>query len=492
VVAGLASCAIGLVALAGPASAAIGGNGLAAPGYLTGAGAPPLPTTTATAFVVVDADTGQILAAHNAHLRLAPASTLKTLTAITLLPELRAKSPVVAGSDAPAVDGTKAGIIAGATYTVNDLFTAMLMMSANDAAVALADANGGLPTTLAQMNAEAKYLQADDTVALTPDGLDAKGQSSSAYDLALIFRAGLKLPQFRYYLSLLSAQFPAPKGSFQIQTHDELLTQYPGMVGGKNGYTVAAEASYVGAATRNGHTIIVAMMRDVPNFWPEAKLLLNWGFAADAVATPVGVLVDPLVPVSASPAPTPAHAAAPVSAAPAAAAAQSAAAAVTAAASKHRAKGSSLLGVLGWTAVALILLVALVAAARMWRRGRDRRLRDSNYLSALSGSRPRAKGNVIPMPASEQLPAELELPLGPPESIRLPLEEAEAADRELGVIIRQREKSAVERGVGQVVGNGHVRVIVELQRPAERTAPNRLLDPLAARDAGRQGDEDHR
>ena len=53
------------------------------------------------------------------------------------------------------------------------------------------------------------------------------------------------------------------------------------MLGGKNGYTVAAEASYVGAANRNGHTIIVAVMRDQPNFWPEAQALLNWGFAAD-------------------------------------------------------------------------------------------------------------------------------------------------------------------------------------------------------------------
>ncbi len=185
--------------------------------------------------------------------------------------------------------------MAGTTYTVDNLYTAMLMMSANDAAVSLADANGGLPGTLAQMNTLAAHLQADDTVALTPDGLDAKGQSSSAYDLALIFRAGLVVPQFLYYLSLKTAQFPAPKGqSFQIQTHDRLLTSYAGMLGGKNGYTVAAQASYVGAARRGGHTIIVAVMRDQANFWPEVQALLNWGFAADGQAAPVGDLVDPL------------------------------------------------------------------------------------------------------------------------------------------------------------------------------------------------------
>jgi serine-type D-Ala-D-Ala carboxypeptidase (penicillin-binding protein 5/6) len=367
----------------------IGGPQLAAPGYVVGAGAPALPPTTATSFVVVDADTGNVLAAHNAHQKLAPASTLKALTAVTLLPELRPKSPVVAASDAPAVDGTKAGIIAGTTYTVNDLFTAMLMMSANDAAVALADANGGLTTTLAQMNAEAKYLQADDTVALTPDGLDAKGQSSSAYDLALIFQAGLKMPTFTHYLSLLSAQFPAPKNtSFQIQTHDELLTQYPGMVGGKNGYTVAAQASYVGAATRNGHTIIVALMRDVPNFWPEAKLLLNWGFAAEATATPVGTLVSPLVPVSASPAPTPGAPAVGAAASAAAAAAAAPVASTQAKAASHHASssGSSLgpWGVLGWTAAAVVVVLAAIGGVRLRTRSRRRRQREGNYLKALS------------------------------------------------------------------------------------------------------------
>jgi D-alanyl-D-alanine carboxypeptidase (penicillin-binding protein 5/6) len=392
----LLSCGLALAGFAGPATAAtdtIGGPALAAPGYLIGAGAPALPTTTATSFVVVDADTGNVLAAHNAHQKLAPASTLKALTAVTLLPELRSKSTVVAASDAPAVDGTKAGIIAGTSYTVNDLFTAMLMMSANDAAVALADANGGLTTTLAEMNAEAKYLQAGDTVAMTPDGLDAKGQSSSAYDLALIFRAGLKLPSFQHYLSLLSAQFPAPKNtSFQIQTHDELLTQYPGMVGGKNGYTVAAQASYVGAATRNGHTIIVSLMRDVPNFWPEAKLLLNWGFAAEATAAPVGTLVQPLVAVSASPAPTPGAptAGAVASAAAAAAAAAPSTSAKAAEAAKARAaahqagSSSGLLGVLGWTGAGLVIVLAAIGGVRLRTRSRRRRQREGNYLKALS------------------------------------------------------------------------------------------------------------
>jgi D-alanyl-D-alanine carboxypeptidase (penicillin-binding protein 5/6) len=394
-----AMLAIGaLLALQGTASAdgTIGGPYLDSPSIVVGAGAgvPALPATTATSFIVADADTGQVLAAKNAHEKLAPASTLKTLTALTVLPLLLPSMPTVAHSDAPSVDGTKAGIVAGTTYTVDNLFTAMLMMSANDAAVALADANGGQPGTLAEMNAVAAHLQADDTVALTPDGLDAKGQSSSAYDLALIFRAGLSVPEFMYYLSLKTAQFPAPKGqSFQIQTHDRLLTSYPGMLGGKNGYTVAAQASYVGAARRGGHTIIVAVMRDQANFWPEVQALLDWGFAADGHAAAIGQLVGPLPSAAdGSPAPTPAVVAAPaiVTDTPAPApAAQAAPAAPTVKAAKARSRGSSgsstgITATLIWTAFGVVGLLILAARWQTAARRRRSDETDERYLHGLA------------------------------------------------------------------------------------------------------------
>jgi serine-type D-Ala-D-Ala carboxypeptidase (penicillin-binding protein 5/6) len=242
--------------------------------------------------------------------------------------------------------------------------------------------------TLAQMNTLAAHLQADDTVALTPDGLDAKGQSSSAYDLALIFRAGLSVPQFMYYLSLKTAPFPAPKGqSFQIQTHDRLLTSYPGMLGGKNGYTVAADASYVGAAKRDGHTIIVSVMRDQANFWPEVQALLNWGFAADGHVTPVGDLVaplDPAPPVFATPTPSvsPTVQALTATAAPVAKAAPVAQAAVTTA-SRTTSDGVGISAVLIWSAVGVGALFFLTAS---WRFTRRRRLgeTDEGYLDGLS------------------------------------------------------------------------------------------------------------
>ena len=274
----------------------LGGSYLAARGTLVhpAADAPALPPTTATSFIVADATTGQILAARNVHSRLAPASTLKTLTAVTAFQWLSGSTQVVGSRGAAGVEGTQVGINAGQAYTAKQLFTAMLVMSANDAAVSIGDAIGGGQTALSKMNAEAAHLQARDTVARTTNGLDAPGQTSSAYDLALIFRAGLANPRFRYYISLRSADFPLANGkSYTIYTHDRLLNSYPGMIGGKNGYTIAANASFVGAAKRGSHTIIVAVMRDVPNFWPEVTSLLDWGFAADGHLQPVGYLVAP-------------------------------------------------------------------------------------------------------------------------------------------------------------------------------------------------------
>jgi D-alanyl-D-alanine carboxypeptidase (penicillin-binding protein 5/6) len=278
------------------APAVIGGSALAARGTVVhlGRGAPPLPATTATAFLVADATTGQVLAARDAHGRLAPASTLKILTAVALMPRFKVNGAIKGSASAARTEGTRVGIVQGFTYRIDKLFEALLVMSANDAAVAISDAEGGLAPTLARMNNKAAQLQARDTVARTPNGLDAPGQTSSAYDLALIFRAGLAMPAFRRDISLRSTAFPsAAGGSYPIYTHDRLLASYPGMIGGKNGYTIAAHASFVGAARRGGHTIIVVVMRDVPDFWSETRALLDWGFAADGHVVPVGTLVAP-------------------------------------------------------------------------------------------------------------------------------------------------------------------------------------------------------
>ena len=301
----LASALLSL--LAAPAGAAtrtetVGGPLLSTRGVVVEplAGAPSLPRgLSAASWLVADADTGEVLAARAPHVRHLPASTLKVLTAITLLPRLDPSTLVRATYDDAVVDGSKVGLVPGMRYTVDKLFASMLVVSANDAAGALAEAAGGTRATVAAMNATARHLQAYDTRARTPSGLDATSESTSAYDLALIARAGLAMPAFRHYVQIVTDHVPAPHHKrFQIYTHNQLLTTYRGMLGGKNGYTVAAHATYVGAARRNGHTILISLMHAPPNFWSQARDLLDWGFAADGKVIPVGQLVGPASPPS--------------------------------------------------------------------------------------------------------------------------------------------------------------------------------------------------
>ncbi|MCW2915623.1 MAG: Serine-type D-Ala-D-Ala carboxypeptidase [Actinomycetia bacterium] len=277
------------------------------------AGVPAAPEIAASSYVIADADTGQVLAAKDPHGKYLTASTMKALMAITLIPALDPNATVRPTKKTVEAPGTRVGMSPEISYKVQDLFRAALLVSGNDAAFALAQAGGGLKKTLAMMNAEARRLHADDTLAGSPNGLDVdlglnvKTQHSSAYDLALIMRQGLKLPDFQRYVGTVSASFPAQAsasqrkkgvkvGSYKIYGHDRLLMpgqwHYPGALGGKTGYTKAAQQNFVGAAKRNGHTIIIAMMHS-PYLWVYAKKLLDWGFVADSAVNPVGTLVDP-------------------------------------------------------------------------------------------------------------------------------------------------------------------------------------------------------
>ncbi|MFC7382538.1 D-alanyl-D-alanine carboxypeptidase family protein [Sphaerisporangium rhizosphaerae] len=276
-------------------TAPVGGGMLGRHGVVVDPAAAALPKTGALAFVVADGDTGEVLAAKDPHGRYLPASTLKMLTAVTLIPKLDKTKLIKPSAEACNVEGSAVGLTQHKIYRVRDLLRALMMVSGNDAAVALAEANGGLPRTLADMNAEAKRLQALDTVAKTPNGLDKPGQSSSAYDLALIARAGLANADFREYVGTKVANFPAPGGKhYEMANHNRLLGRYPGMMGVKNGWTTKALGSFAGAARRDGHTIIVSIMHHEGGFWEEVKELLDWGFASRGHVAAVGALVSPV------------------------------------------------------------------------------------------------------------------------------------------------------------------------------------------------------
>ncbi|WP_370371884.1 D-alanyl-D-alanine carboxypeptidase family protein [Catenulispora sp. GP43] len=264
-------------------------------------GSPPIPPDVqAGSFVIADEATGAILAERAPHDRLRPASTLKVLTALALMPRLdpSAVHLSVPGDIAALATaepgGSAVGIKPGLSYRVSDLWNAVFLRSGNDAIATLAAMAGGEPTTVDLMRQTAQRLHADDTVVVNDDGYDADGQVSSSYDLALMARAGLQDPGFRAYCALPKAKFPSVNGTtFEIDSENRLLGKYPGMIGVKNGYTSLAHHTFVGAAQRNGRTLIVSVFDAGPDIYQQTAKLLDWGFAVPATAAGVDQLVPP-------------------------------------------------------------------------------------------------------------------------------------------------------------------------------------------------------
>ena len=288
-------------AAAVPGDIPVGGELLTGKGEIValGEGADPLPEVWAKTWVVANADTGEILAAKGPHVLRAPASTLKTLTALTLIPQLDPATMIKAKERAVNTYGNRVGLVRGREYSANDLFYALLLPSANDAAMALAQGAGSVKTTLAQMNEIADSVGALDTVVKNPSGLDAPGQVSSAYDLATIGRSALALPYFREVVVTKKHEFANKKKSKTIYTQNRmLLGNFKGTIGLKTGFTTNAGRTFIGAAERKGTTYIVSLMGIKEASSTAAEKLLTWAFANDDKVTPVGVLGQNTLPAA--------------------------------------------------------------------------------------------------------------------------------------------------------------------------------------------------
>ena len=258
-------------------------------------GSAPIPEGPAPAWIVADLDTGQVLAGRDMYAAHPPASTIKTLLALTALDELNLDSTMVASPADTHVECNCAGIVAGHSYTARQLLDAILLVSGNDAANALADMLGGYDVAVDKMNAKAAAIGAPDTHATSPSGLDGPGGAgwTTPHDLAAIFQAAMANPVFAQITATPSALFPTDTGERPLINQDELLVRYPGAIGGKTGFTNAARKTFVGAAERNGRRLVIAMMYGLvreggPSYWDQAAMLLDWGFAqgnAEAVAS---------------------------------------------------------------------------------------------------------------------------------------------------------------------------------------------------------------
>jgi serine-type D-Ala-D-Ala carboxypeptidase (penicillin-binding protein 5/6) len=285
-------------------TAPIGGPRMAEHGPIDDPSAGALPQLTAQSWLLADADTGAVLAAYDPHRPARPASTQKTLLALTMAPRLDPASSYTADVADTEVDGTRVGLVAGQTYSLDDIWYGLFLRSGNDAAnaIAKAGADGDVARAVRMMQAEAYRLRANDTTVRNPSGLDADGQFSSAYDLALWGRAALGRGDLRHYFGTLRHDFPgdhtqtgtkATRKSFAMYTQNRLINRYPGAIGVKAGYTTLAHNTLIAAATRDGHTILATLMSTPADVAGQAKILLDWGFA-HLGAPAVGQLVEPL------------------------------------------------------------------------------------------------------------------------------------------------------------------------------------------------------
>jgi len=250
-------------------------------------GTPGLPPPAGpSAWVVVDADTGNVVDAANDHVVMRPASISKVLTAIVAVQHLPLNSVVPVSPVAQGTESVNLGLKVGQVWAFTDILHAMLMLSANDAALALAERVSGTREAFgAEMQRTGADLHlVDHPVLRDPAGLDDEfsvqgGNLISAYDLAIIARTALAMPDIRQIVDLPEYRFTAPDGVVHvIRNVDRGLELYPGAIGIKTGHTKAAGNTFMAAATRDGRTMVAVVLQS-PDIYRSATALLDLGFA---------------------------------------------------------------------------------------------------------------------------------------------------------------------------------------------------------------------
>ena len=242
-----------------------------------------VPPTSAEAACLIDADTGRILYRVNPDKWVHPASTTKIVTMITALDQGKDKldKPLHISWEAANTEPSSLGIAPGDQITLKEAMRGMMVVSGNDAAVAVAETVGGSVAGFADMmNAEAVKMGATHSHFVNPNGLTAAGHHTTAVDMARMAAYGLKhYPEFAYTVALPSYQMRYIDGhtKYVTTTNHFLTSGYEGANGVKTGYTQAAGDCLVASATRNGHTLVVALFND-DDRWEDAPAILDYGF----------------------------------------------------------------------------------------------------------------------------------------------------------------------------------------------------------------------
>lgn len=233
------------------------------------------------AAVVMDAVTGRVLYAKNPDLNLLPASTTKLMTALVVVEKAKLSDVTTISKKAANTPPTKVGFKEGDKVTIETLLYAALVKSANDAAVALAEAVAGSEEEFVTlMNRKALAIGAEDTKFINANGLPGDGQHITAYDLSKIMRQAIKYPILKEILGTRITEVATETGKSKfIRNTNRLLWSDEELLGGKTGYTRQARHCFVCAGERDHETIIVALLgapsRDL--LWKESEELMAFG-----------------------------------------------------------------------------------------------------------------------------------------------------------------------------------------------------------------------
>ena len=230
--------------------------------------------------VLINAQTNEIYFEKNANERLGMASTTKLMTALTALKLLSPDMIVSIPKEAIGIEGSSIYLIEGECLSVSELLYALLLSSANDAAVALAvAASGSVDAFVCQMNEQAQAWGLTDTSFVNPHGLHDKEHYTTAYELARIGAKALENEIIREIVCQKRATIPhnGEADKRLLVNHNKLLSSYDGTIGMKTGFTKSTGRTLVSAATRDDLTLI-AVTLDAPSDWNDHKLMLDYGF----------------------------------------------------------------------------------------------------------------------------------------------------------------------------------------------------------------------
>ncbi len=241
-----------------------------------------LDSISAKCIMVIDAASGRTLLSRSPDTPRQPASTIKILTGMIAIDTLKNKDRVPVSKKAARQPPSKVHLDHQKTYQATDLINAVLLASANDASVALAEKIAGSEKSFAaKMTALARRWGARNTICKTASGLTARGQASTARDLAIIFRHAMRDIEFASRMKRTKARTTYGK---LLRNHNKALWLIDGSVGGKTGYTNAARQTYVGKFRRGKDEIIIAIMGS-ESMWTDIKRLVEYGFAKKKFVT---------------------------------------------------------------------------------------------------------------------------------------------------------------------------------------------------------------